>query len=88
MTFVDKENYFTHPYLQGETSFLEDKGNDSFLLELPSISQSPSFEATISPSLTPILSTIKPFSSSPMSLTKESPVHNSTLTATGMLKKK
>ena len=48
----------------------EDKDKDSFLLDLPSISQSPSSKPTINPSLTPFFPIMKSNSSSPMSLTK------------------
>ena len=32
VTFVEKESYFTQLYLQGETSLIEDKDKDLFLL--------------------------------------------------------
>ena len=38
VTFVEDNSYFVCPYLQGETSFLEDKNKDLFLLDFPSSS--------------------------------------------------
>ena len=38
MTFVENESYFCNPYLQGETSSMEDKG--MFFLDLPFSSSS------------------------------------------------
>ena len=38
VTFVENESYFCNPYLQGETSSMEDKG--VFLLDLPFSSSS------------------------------------------------
>ena len=34
VTFFEKEPYFSTPYLQGETSLMENKDRDLFLLEL------------------------------------------------------
>ena len=43
VSFVEHESYFNHPYLQGETSFMEDTGEeDLFLLDLPSSLPKPS----------------------------------------------
>ena len=36
VTFSETENYFPNPYLQVETSFMEDKDRDLFLLDLSS----------------------------------------------------
>ena len=36
VTFFENEPYFPTPYLQGETSLMEDKNRDLFFLELSS----------------------------------------------------
>ena len=38
VTFFENEPYFLTPYLQGETSLIEDEDRDLFLLELSSSS--------------------------------------------------
>ncbi|GMI89878.1 hypothetical protein HRI_002657100 [Hibiscus trionum] len=53
VTFVERESYFTAPYLQGEMSFREDKDADLFLLQqqpLSLIDLPPSHSAKIQPS--------------------------------------
>ena len=76
VTFVEREDYSTRPYLQEETSFIEDKDKDSFLLDLPSISQSPSSKPMVSPNHPLVLPTIEASSSNLMLLTKEIATHN------------
>lgn len=76
VTLVEREDYFTHPYLQGKTSLTKDKDKDSFLLDFPSISQSSSSEPAVSLNHPLVLPIVKPSSSSLMSFTKESVTHN------------
>ena len=52
VTFVEKESYFAQPYLQGETSLMEDKDKDLFLLLELDAHHSPS--STNPLALTPI----------------------------------
>ena len=40
--FVETKNYFRNPYLQGETSFMEDKDTDLFLPDISTSSPSSS----------------------------------------------
>ena len=37
VTFVEQDQYFNSPYLQGEKFFIEDKDKDLFLLEFPTL---------------------------------------------------
>ena len=80
MIFVEKEDCFTGPYLQSETSFMKDKNKDFFfLLDLPSTSQSSSSNPTFCTMHSPALSTlptVKLSSLDPMSLAKEKSTYN------------
>ena len=43
VTFVEKQSFFSTPYLQGETNTTKDKDKDHFLLDLSLLSGSSSF---------------------------------------------
>ena len=81
VAFVEKEGYFTDPYLQGKTSFTEDKDKKKFLFDLPSTSQSSSSNPTFCtmPSPTPATLPIVELSSfDPMSLANKKSTYNPT----------
>ena len=49
--FIEIESYFTQPYLQRETSIVEEKDKDDFfLLNLPSSCPKPTLEPELKPS--------------------------------------
>ncbi|KAG8488224.1 hypothetical protein CXB51_018059 [Gossypium anomalum] len=78
VTFAEQENFFTRPYLQGETLFTEDKDKEFFLLDIPTPVQQPN---TLIPALsTPIPTPVQQSNTHTQTLPATQPAQLETMT--------